>query len=98
MAQFDVHKASSGRGYLMVCQNILLDGLESRVVVPLLPMSAFKPAARLHPTFSFKGADVFMSTHQIFAIPTMRLGPIVGSLAQERYAIANAIDMLWSGV
>lgn len=98
MAQFDVHKAAGGRGYLLDCQSELLDGLESRVVVPLLPMTAFKPSSRLHPTFKIDGVPVLMSTHQLFAIPTARLGPIVGTLARERHTIISAIDILWSGV
>jgi hypothetical protein len=38
-----------------------------------------------------------MSTHLIFAIPLDRLGPKIGSLAQEDLVITSAVDKLFSG-
>lgn len=49
MAQYDVFLNSDGSGYLLDVQSDLLDGLATRLVIPLLPASqAPKPATGLN--------------------------------------------------
>ena len=46
MAQYDVVRNPEGSGYLLDVQSDLLDGLTTRLVVPLMPQTqAPKPAA-----------------------------------------------------
>ena len=55
MARFDIFKNEGGAGYLLDVQSDLLSGLNTRVVVPLLPKSsAPSPAQRLNPVFRVK--------------------------------------------
>lgn len=104
MAQFDVHtntNAASQREvpYLLDIQSELLDGLATRVVVPLFRKSAFgKPVQRLHPEFDIAGVAVVMSTAELAGIPRRNLGKKVESLVEHRSVIVSAVDLLMSGV
>jgi toxin CcdB len=98
MAQFDVYRGASMKGYLVDCQSNLLSILETRVVVPFVPMSDTPTASRLNPVISIEGERHIMSTQLLFAIPKSRLAIPLGNIAEERDKILNAIDVLWSGV
>ena len=97
MARFDVYPGARGKGYLLDCQADLLDHLETRVVVPLLPAAGLPAATRLNPMFEVEGTPVVMSTQLIFAIPVQHLAPGVASLAPQHVTIMNALDMLLTG-
>jgi toxin CcdB len=97
MARFDVYPGSPGNGYLLDCQADLLDHLETRVVVPLLPAQGLPKATQLNPVFEVGGEHVVMSTQLIFAIPAPHLKPRVASLEQHHPTIMNALDMLFTG-
>lgn len=61
MPKYDVFSNPSGDGFLLDVQSDLLSDLNTRVVVPLLPVtSAPKPATRLNPTFDINGERVVM--------------------------------------
>lgn len=63
MAQYDVFLNPEGSGYLLDVQSDLLDGLSTRLVIPLLPSSqAPKPAARLNPVMNIKDEAHVMAT------------------------------------
>lgn len=99
MGQFDVHRLANGRGYVLDCQADLLDHIESRFVVPLLPMKqAPSPITRLNPVFRMNGEDYMMLTQSAGAIRRRDLGPVVASLAERHVEIVGAIDVLLSGV
>tara|TARA_Y100001001_G_scaffold162539_1_gene189339 strand:+ start:1457 stop:1615 length:159 start_codon:yes stop_codon:yes gene_type:complete len=52
MSRFDIFENEEGAGYLLDVQSDLLSGLNTRVVVPLLPKSSAPfPAQRLNPVF-----------------------------------------------
>jgi len=52
MARFDVYDSPDGAGYLLDVQADILDILNTRVVVPLMPISAApSPAKHLNPIF-----------------------------------------------
>ena len=98
MAKFDVFRRRSGAGYLLDCQADLLDELNTRFVVPLLPArEAPKPAARLNPVFELEGESHVMLTQFAAAIPVAELGEKVASLSDRDIDILNALDMLISG-
>jgi toxin CcdB len=97
MARFDVYPGARGMGFLLNCQADVLDHLETRVVVPLLPAAGLPAATRLNPLFEVESIRVVMSTHLIFAIPVQHLNGRVTSLARHHLEIMNALDMLLTG-
>ena len=97
MAQFDVHRL--GDGLVLDCQADLLDHLNSRFIVPLLPLDeAPKPARRLNPIFGIDGKDYVMATQFASAVERNDLGKVVTSLADRALEITAAVDVLISGV
>lgn len=77
----------------------MLAQLNTRFVVPLLPREiAPKPADRLNPLFTVGGQEVVMLTQFAAAVHVKELGSHVASLAEHRYAITNALDLLISGI
>lgn len=98
MAKFDVYRRRSGEHYLVDCQSDLLDFLNTRLVVPLIPAAqAPHPAARLNPSFEIEGAMCVMATQFAFAIPVRELRSAIASLGEHDVTIGNALDMLISG-
>ncbi|MBS3666629.1 MULTISPECIES: CcdB family protein [Halomonadaceae] len=98
MARFDVFENEGGIGYLLDVQSDLLSGLNTRVVVPLLPKStAPAPAQRLNPVFSIEGQELVMATQYMAAVPEGELRSGVGSLAEKQDEISVALDMLFLG-
>lgn len=98
MAKYDVFPNPSGEGYILDVQADLLDVLNTRVVVPLLPLSlAPKPAKRLNPVFEVEGTSLVMATQFIAAVPTSVLKTSFFNLADQFEDITNATDMLLQG-
>ncbi len=98
MARFDIFKMEAEAGYLLDVQSDLLGGLNTRVVVPLLPKStAPSPAQRLNPIFSIEGQELVMATQYMAAVPKGELRSGVGNLAAKRDEISAALDMLFLG-
>jgi len=105
MAQFTVCRnknpqTSSAVPYLLDVQNDLLDDLETRVVVPLYPLSSIKgkPLRTLTPILDIEGKRFVMLTPQLAGIPKSELGAPVTRVEQYRYEIIAAIDFLLTGV
>ena len=98
MARFDVYKMATARGFLLDVQTDLLSGLNTRVVVPLLPLAdAPIPAQRLNPVLEIDNLEVFMATHFLAAVPESELKEVVGNLEGSQNEISVALDMLFSG-
>lgn len=96
MRQFDVcanpGKSREGFPYLVIVQSDEFAATDRRIVVPLTPHRAGYPA--LAPVFDVAGKTLVADTLLIFAIPRDRLGPVVGSLAEDGLAerLLGAID------
>jgi len=98
MSRFDIFEKEEGAGSLLDVQSDLLSGLNTRVVVPLLPKSSAPlPAQRLNPVFSINGMEVVMATQYIAAVPETELRFCSGSLAELQDEIVSALDMLFLG-
>ncbi len=98
MARFDVFANPNGTGYLLDVQTDLLDGLNTRIVVPLLPASdAPSPAQRLNPTFEIADQDHVMATQFLAAVPRAILKEPVTTLADHDTEITAALDMAFFG-
>lgn len=98
MAKFDVYRNAEVEGYLLDYQANLLASLNTRFVVPLLPLDAVPtPAGRLNPVFEIAGIKHSMVTQFAAAVPVNLLREKVASLGADEIAIGNAIDMLLAG-
>lgn len=98
MARFDVFVSPSSAGYLLDVQTDLLDGLNTRVVVPLVPaIPTMKLVPRLNPLFDLSGRQYAMFTHLIATVPSARLGEPQANFAGHHDQITAALDMLFQG-
>lgn len=98
MPRFDIFENRDGARYLLDVQSDLLSGLNTRVVVQLLPKSsAPSPAQMLNPVFNIEGQEVVMATQYMAAVPEGELRFGVGSLAGRQDEISAALDMLFLG-
>jgi toxin CcdB len=99
MARFDVYQNPEGAGCLLDVQADLLDHLNTRLVVPLLPASvAPLPAPPLNPAFSIGGETLVMTTQFMAAVPASLLRPpVVANLQPQHDAIIAAVDFLLQG-
>lgn len=98
MARFDVFNNPNGRGYLLDVQSDLLEDLNTRVVVPLLPKpEAPNPAKTLNPTFSVNRGEVVMATQYLAAVPARELKVPIANLGDLSHEISTAVDMLFIG-
>lgn len=104
MARFDVYANSGNHAattpYLLDVQSDLLDGLDSRVVVPLRRVAHFpnvKLPARLTPMFAIGGEDFLLETPKMGAVPLRVLKAPVTSLGDRQAEITVALDFLFQG-
>lgn len=98
MAHYELFLNPAGSGYLLDVQSDLLDALNVRAVVPLLPQDAgLIAASRLNPVFEIDGAAHLMMTQYIAAVPISILKAPVGDLSAQHDMITSALDMLFHG-
>lgn len=98
MAKYDVYPSPGGLGFVVDVQTDLLDGLATRVVVPLLPAgSAPIPAKLLNPVFEIGGDPHVMVTQFLSAVPVQPLRAPVFNLGERADEITRALDMLFQG-
>jgi toxin CcdB len=101
VARFDVYANPDANErkvipYLLDVQNDYLNGLESRVVVPLRSASLLQLRAKgLNPELEVTGKAVVMETAAIGAIPTGELRRPVANLARDQLTIQDALDTLF---
>lgn len=104
MARFDVYANPGSHAtttpYLLDVQSDLLDGLASRMVVPLRSLKTFpkvKLSSRLTPIFTINGEDFLLETPKMGAVPQRVLKAPVSSLTQQQDQITAALDFLFQG-
>ena len=98
MARFSVYRNPGADGYLLDVQANILAHLNTRVVVPLLPLSvAPTPAKGLNPVFIVAGEQMVMVTQFMAAVPTSLLKLPESSLEFSRNEITAALDLLFQG-
>lgn len=105
MPQFTVYRNKNPQTFstvpfLLDVQNDLLNDLETRVVVPLSPVSAMKGKTLrpLIPVLEIEGERFVMLTPQMAGIPKSELGAPITRVEQYRYEIIAAIDFLLTGI
>lgn len=96
MPRFDIYTDPSG--YLLDVQSDLLSELNTRVVVPLMPVSrAPKPATILNPVFDIVEEPHVMVTQFLSAVPVGLLKEPAGTLKAQSDRITRALDFLYQG-
>lgn len=105
MGQFDLYvntdkDTNKTYPYFVDIQNSLLDTLNSRVVIPLTPISKSDKAypENLCPVIKIKNKKLALLTHQITSISVSFLKKKEASLASSRDDIVAAIDFLVIGI
>lgn len=104
MARFDVYANPGSHAtttpYLLDVQSDLLDGLDSRMVIPLRSLAHFpkvKLPTRLTPVFTIEGQEFLLETPKMSGVPQRILKTTVTSLAHEQAHITGALDFLFQG-
>ncbi|MGH8492465.1 MAG: CcdB family protein [Moraxellaceae bacterium] len=105
MPQFTAYKNSNAATkarfpFLLNVQSNLLDELETRVVIPLMPLTALKGKAltRLMPIVKIADADYVLLTPQLAGIARKELGATAADLSDQRDTIMAAMDFLLTGI
>jgi toxin CcdB len=98
MAQFDIHLAKDGMLLVDIQANVL-SGLNTRVVVPLLPVEAAPtPIRQLNPEVIVDGRAHILATQFLSAVRTAELGAVVGSLKPIDHEVSLALDLMLHGI
>lgn len=104
MARFDVFHNSGAHApttpYLLDVQSDLLQGLDTRVVVPLrlrTSLPGMQLPADLMPMFVVEGRECVMETPKLAAVPARLLRTPVANLSGMQLEIASALDFLLHG-
>lgn len=104
MARFDVYANPGSHAkttpYLLDVQSDLLDGLDTRMVIPLRSLHAFpkvKVSLRLTPVLTIQGEELLLETPKMGAVPLRVLKTPLTSLASEQAQISAALDFLFQG-
>ena len=101
MARFDVYEMKRQADVPLVVdvQADLLEGLRTRVVVPLLPLAdaEHEVAVRLKPVIDIVSEPYVLITTDLSAIPISALGERVTSVERDRQTIVDALDFLFQG-
>ena len=98
MARYEIFADPNGVGFLLDVQADLLDELDTRVIVPLLPETPKrKPVRRLNPTFLIEGKSYVMYSQLLVALPKRMLTARRGNLSRHHDEIVAALDMVFQG-
>lgn len=104
MPRFDVYRNPGEYAevtpYLLDVQSDLLQGLETRIVVPLRRRDRFPAVnlpANLTPVFEIDGIECLLETPKLAAVPLRLLKAPIASLASRQFEITSALDFLFQG-
>lgn len=105
MAQFAVYKNENKASkksfpFFVDVQTDLLDGLTSRIVIPLAPLESLssKNVEGLCPVLEINEGSYVLMTHQLTSVPSSYLKTSVTSLENFRNEIISAIDLIVTGI
>lgn len=104
MAQYDVFPNPSRSGaegipYVVVIQSDLLDGLVTRLTIPLAEPDAIgKVPTVLCPTISVNGRRLYALAHYTAPLPDKLLRHPVDNVAVQASALIAAMDAVLSGI
>ena len=94
-----MHRLTTTGTLVVDCQSGLLDNLNTRFVVPLIPAEESPaPAKRLNPVFQIAGSDYVMATQFAAAVQKRDFGDVVASVEHRALEVIDALDVLVTGV
>ena len=97
MPQFDIHRNPArnrvNAPFVIVVQTSALDSIPTRLVAPLAvrPFGPQRPGERI---VAIDDRFYTIRAEQMFAVPYRLLGPVLGSVADQTYAVLSAIDAI----
>ncbi len=104
MPQFTVYENNNEQSrdsfpYLLNVQSEILEGLITRVVIPLCPSAALgkKSISNLSPQFEIQGINHTLLTSQLAGIAVSEIGSPVCDLSDDRFEIIKTLDFLFTG-
>lgn len=98
MAQYDVYTSKAPGVFLLDVQSDLIEGLTTRVVVPLLPANAGPhKIKRLHPIIAIDGRDYLVGAHLMTSVNKSELTTPKTNLTHRHDDISKAIYMVFQG-
>lgn len=98
MPRHDLYPNPDGAGFLLDVQTDLLDGLNTRIIVPVLPEHAAPlPARLLNPAFDIDGECHYLMTQFMASVPATALRSPVASLSERADDVTRALDMIFQG-
>jgi toxin CcdB len=99
MARFDVYPPPDGSpASFSTCRRISWTGLNTRIVVPLMPPElAPAPGRDLNPLLPVGEEALVMVTQYLASVERRLLLRPIASLSHERDAITRALDLLLTG-
>lgn len=100
--QYVVYRNNGNRQaypFLLDVQSDIIEELNTRVVIPLYPLSRLttQPVRRLTPVLNVEGADYLMMTHEMASVRMAQLGEEVMNAHPWRQSIKNALDFIFDG-
>jgi toxin CcdB len=98
MARDDVYPGSRPDLLLLDIQHGVMDDLDTRVVIPLMPVKGSPPAMkRLYPIFEIDGRSYLLATPLMSAVRATELRNPVANLSAHHDKIVAALDFLHQG-
>lgn len=98
MAQYDLYHLPETGGYLLDVQTDLMEVLDTRVVVPLVPEGAVRVVARaMNPRVEIEGAPFVLATQLLAAVPATMLRTPRANLSARAEEITRALDLVLHG-
>ncbi len=104
MKQYDLYEntdedTKDGYPYFFDVQTELLRDLDSRVVIPIVPVQEAKAYPKnLCPVVEIRNAKFALLTHQITTVPSSFLEYKEGTLSLNRDDIISGLDFLLTGI
>lgn len=98
MQALTVHTLKGAKQKVVVLQYPGPDTGASMLVAPLFPPSELPELVGVTPKVNTDGEDDPVAVQQLAAVQRKDLGPVVRTLADDEYPIANAINRLFFGI
>jgi toxin CcdB len=99
--QYDVcvnrGRNTSRAPYFLIMQRDAVDGLPTRIVVPILRIDADEFVTRVMVPVEIAGEKLTLSMPELFSMPAKQLGPKVANLADHHAEFILALDRLITG-
>lgn len=85
--------------YLVDVQSEIIGELNSRIVIPLLPVNRLKnkQVKRLNPIIQVEGEEFLVMAHEMASVRTSMMGERVMDARAYRQLIKDSIDFIFDG-